>query len=104
MLVQSDVGRKSPTLVVMGNQPLFANFLDLKLHEMDTKILRLPFPMGSGEWELYDIVKDPGETTDLSAQHPDIKNQLIRDWNVYAKVNGLHDHKGHYDSMYRKRY
>jgi arylsulfatase len=64
------------------------------------KILRLPKPMGTGEWQLYDIEKDPAETTDLSAQYPEIKEQLINAWNEYAKHNEVHDHKGHFDSLY----
>ncbi len=64
------------------------------------KILRLPKPMGTGEWQLYDIEKDPAETTDLSAQFPEIKEQLIQSWNEYAKQNEVHDHQGHFDSLY----
>jgi arylsulfatase A-like enzyme len=65
------------------------------------KILRLPQPMGSGEWELYNIEKDPAETTDLSSQFPDIKEELINSWGDYAKRNEIHDHHGHYDTLYR---
>jgi arylsulfatase len=68
------------------------------------KILRLPMPMGTGEWQLYDLAKDPGETTDLSAQYPDIKEQLIKLWMEYAKENEVYDHHGHYDSLYRKNF
>jgi arylsulfatase len=68
------------------------------------KILRLPFPMGTGEWELYDIEKDPGETTDVSAQCPEIKQQLITAWEEYARQNSVYDHNGHYDSLYRKSF
>ena len=70
----------------------------------DWKILRLPMPMGSGEWELYDIAKDPGETTDLSDSYPDVKKQLINAWDDYAKQNEVYDHKGHYDSLYRRNF
>lgn len=68
------------------------------------KILRLPQPMGSGEWELYDLSKDPMETTDLSAQFPEIKEELLNAWKAYALENGVHDHKGHFDSLYRINY
>jgi arylsulfatase len=68
------------------------------------KILRLPMPMGTGEWQLFDLAKDPGETTDLSAQHPEINEQLINLWMEYAKQNEVYDHKGHYDSLYRKNF
>jgi arylsulfatase len=65
------------------------------------KLLRLPQPFGPGQWQLYDIDKDPAEMNDLSDQYPDIKKQLIEQWNDYAKRNNVYDHKGHYDSLYR---
>jgi arylsulfatase len=68
------------------------------------KILRLPVPMGSGEWELYDLSVDPGETTDLSSKYPAIKDELIKAWAEYARLNNVHDHKGHFDSIYRKNF
>jgi arylsulfatase A-like enzyme len=68
------------------------------------KILRLPQPMGTGTWQLYDLGKDPAETKDLSSQFPDIKEQLIKAWNEYALQNDVHDHHGHYDSLYRKSF
>jgi arylsulfatase len=68
------------------------------------KILRLPQPMGTGEWQLYDLETDPAETTDLSAQFPEIKQNLVNDWNDYAKKNEVYDHKGHFDTLYRKSF
>ena len=68
------------------------------------KILRLPVPFATGEWQLYDLDKDPGETTDLSAEFPEVREQLINDWINYTKQNGVYDHKGHYDTVYRKAY
>lgn len=68
------------------------------------KILRLPQPMGTGEWQLYDIEKDVAETTDLSEQFPKIKKDLIKEWNNYALKNEVHDHKGHFDALYRKSF
>ena len=65
------------------------------------KLLRLPQPFGTGQWQLYDLDKDLGETTDLSAQYPDIKESLIKEWNEYARENEVYDHRGHYDSLYR---
>jgi len=68
------------------------------------KILRLPKPMGTGDWQLYDIENDPAETTDLSTQFPEIKENLIQAWNEYAKQNEVHDHQGHFDSLYIKSF
>ncbi|GMQ30752.1 arylsulfatase AtsA [Algoriphagus confluentis] len=66
------------------------------------KILRLPPPFGPGEWQLFDRENDPGETTDLSAQYPEIKEKLIQNWQEYAKDNDVFDHKGHYDTLFSR--
>ncbi len=68
------------------------------------KILRLPVPMGTGDWELFDLEKDPGETMDLSAQYPDIRRRLMDAWQEYARQNDIYDHQGHYDSLYRRSF
>lgn len=68
------------------------------------KILRLPVPFGSGQWQLYDLEKDPGEINDLSKAFPAKREELITDWQEYAKVNDVYDHKGHYDSLYQRAY
>jgi arylsulfatase len=70
----------------------------------DWKLLRLPQPFGTGNWELYELKNDPAETTDLSAEYPEIKAQLIEEWNKYAQHNEVYDHKGHFDALYRKNY
>jgi arylsulfatase len=68
------------------------------------KILRLPQPMGTGQWQLYDLDSDPGETTDLASQNPGLLKELVDAWNAYAAQNNLHDHRGHYDTVYRNSY
>jgi arylsulfatase len=68
------------------------------------KILRLPKPFGTGEWQMFDLEADPAETTDVSEQHKGLKDSLIVKWNEYAMANALHDHKGHFDSIYRRNY
>jgi arylsulfatase len=60
--------------------------------------------MGSGDWQLYNLEEDPAETTDLSAQFPEVKKQLMQAWAEYAKTNAVHDHKGHFDAIYRKSF
>lgn len=68
------------------------------------KLLRLPKPMGTGTWELYNIANDPAETTDLSDKNPEIKKELIRKWEQYAKENEVYDHKGHFDTLYQRSF
>jgi len=53
------------------------------------KILLLPKPYGTGDWQLFDLSSDPGELNDISASHPKVFQQLISDWQNYAKTNGV---------------
>lgn len=41
-----------------------------------------------GKWQLYDVVKDPGETNDLSESMPDKVEELLLLWNAYVKETG----------------
>ncbi len=95
----------NPAVDVLSDKGMGYELFEMKAYiKGNWKILRLPKPMASGEWELYDIDKDPGETTDLSAQFPEIKQQLITAWNEYAIQNEVYDHNGHYDSLYQKSF
>ena len=51
------------------------------------KLLWLCEPYGTGQWQLYDLEADPGETKDLAAEHPDIRDQLVAHWDDYVKTN-----------------
>jgi len=43
-----------------------------------------------GHWELFDVSRDRGETTDLSAQNPAVTNQLVTQWRAYMdRVGGV---------------
>jgi arylsulfatase A-like enzyme len=53
------------------------------------KVLRLPVPYGSGDWQLYDLAADPGELHDLSSKFPDRVGELARAWEDYADSNGV---------------
>jgi arylsulfatase len=45
--------------------------------------------IGDGQWRLFDIARDPGETRDLSAANPDKLRELTAAWDDYAKANGV---------------
>jgi arylsulfatase len=39
---------------------------------------------------LFDVSRDRGETSDLSAQNPDLTDQLVKQWREYmARVGGV---------------
>lgn len=58
-----------------GNAALFRG--DYKL------VKNLP-PTGHGEWHLYDIVRDPGETRDLAAAMPGLFRTMQADYAAFA--------------------
>jgi len=55
----------------------------------DWKILRMPVPVGTGEWELHDLSEDPAELNDLSATHPERLAELVALWEQYKADNGV---------------
>jgi arylsulfatase len=46
-------------------------------------------PYGSGTWQLYDVVNDPGETRDLAAEQPEMLSKLQTAWDQYAQEVGV---------------
>jgi arylsulfatase A-like enzyme len=56
----------------------------------DWKILNtLRAAGGSGDWQLYNLKSDPGETRDLAKSNPGKLKELVALWNRYAKQNGV---------------
>jgi len=55
------------------------------------KIVRMPKPLGTGEWELFDLSKDPAEVHDLSAEQPDRLEEMVALWKRYKEENGVLD-------------
>jgi arylsulfatase len=70
----------------------------------DWKLLRLPKPFGTGEWELFNLAEDPGEMNDVSKKFPKLKAAMIEAWQAYAKKNEVYDHRGRFDALYRKAF
>ena len=63
-----------------GNQAVFKG---------DLKLIKNIAPVGDGQWHLYDIRNDPGETNDLQNQLPDVFKTMQADYAAYAKANGV---------------
>jgi len=78
---------------------------EMKAHiEGGWKLSRMPAPFGSGEWELFNLSGDPGETVDRSMEAPERLRDLISRWEDFAEENGVFDHNGHFDAIYRSVY
>lgn len=57
----------------------------------DWKILWMPDPLGSGEWELYNIENDPAEMHDLGDEHPERLERMVAMWEQYKIDNEVLD-------------
>ena len=57
----------------------------------DWKILWMPPPFGSGEWELYNVAEDPAEMNDLAMVHPERLQSMTEMWEQYREENNVLD-------------
>jgi arylsulfatase/uncharacterized sulfatase len=64
----------------------------------DYKITRSVPPQGDGAWRLYNLARDPGETTDLSAREPAVKVRLLLAYAAHARQVGVLPMPDDYDS------
>lgn len=55
----------------------------------DWKARKNIFPIGDGQWKLFNIKQDIREATDLSKQHPDILKKMISSYHKYAQNVGI---------------
>lgn len=55
----------------------------------DWKLLTLEQPFDERDFELFDLSRDPGETTDLSSQHPERRAALLELWRAERRRFGI---------------
>lgn len=56
----------------------------------DFKVMRQRTGMwGDGQWHLFNIVKDPGETQRLDPKEPERLKQMVQRYDLYAKDKGI---------------
>jgi arylsulfatase A-like enzyme len=59
------------------------------LYKGDWKALKLVSPFGDGKWKLYNLAEDVAEQNDLSEKYPERLNEMIKDYDEYAKRVGV---------------
>jgi arylsulfatase len=98
-------GRELPPLIGKSWMPLLAGKSDAVRTDQDYLAwevfgnravrqgewkLRWQFkPYGKGDWELFNVARDPAERRDLAAQNPDKVKALIALWDGYVKANNV---------------
>ncbi|MEO1700552.1 MAG: arylsulfatase [Pseudomonadota bacterium] len=61
------------------------------LYRGNWKLVRTALPRGDFTWRLFDLSVDPGETTDLSGENPDLFAEMRAEYEAYATENGVLD-------------
>ncbi len=59
------------------------------MRQGDFKAVAVAAPYGSGEWKLFDIQNDPGETNNLAQTRPKLLKKLKSEWDKYAEDVGV---------------
>jgi arylsulfatase len=52
----------------------------------DWKIL---FPASTAQWQLFNLIDDPGETSDLADDQPELLADLVAAWEQFAAEHGV---------------
>ena len=73
---------------VSGNSALFRG---------EYKLVRTMPPWGDGNWQLFNLAVDPGETFDLAPGQPALAAAMLEDYTTYAEANGVLDLPEGYD-------
>ena len=53
------------------------------------KIVHMPEPYGSGQWQLFNLDEDVSESVDRAGEFPEIVKRLNSEWDRYARENGV---------------
>jgi len=88
---------KSLLPLLMGEKETvhYGEGIGYELHGMSAyimdewKIVNLPIPFGKGDWELFNLEKDPAESMDLSDEFPEKRTKLIKAWEKYCEKVGV---------------
>jgi arylsulfatase len=102
---QTHEGREPPALIGKSWNPVLAGktesprngedylaweiFGNRAVRQGDWKIRWQHKPFGKGDWELFNLAKDPGERKDLAAEHPDKLKEMLALWDDYVKSNNV---------------
>jgi arylsulfatase len=64
-------------------------FNNRAIRQGDWKISWLYQPLGTEDWQLFNLAEDPGEQYELSPKFPEKKMALVALWDEYVKMNGV---------------
>ena len=83
-LVPAIQGKKMPERVIGWEL-----FNRRALRKGDWKLVMNDKPYGTGDWELYNLSRDPSEAHNLAASEPEKVKELHAAWDQYVQENGV---------------
>ena len=89
------IGRSFVSMLEGGSVPIDDRFVGVELmgkraiRKGNWKLVHMPDPYGTDEWQLFDLANDLGESRDVAEEHPDIAADLEAAWKTYADTNGV---------------
>lgn len=81
--------RETPSVHDENHVTGWALFARRALRQGDWKVVSGQPPYTQGEWQLYNLAKDPSELDDLSVTMPEKHQELIKLWHQYAADNNV---------------
>ena len=80
-----------PAAIVHGEDEVLGLELwgRIAVRKGDWKLLRTEPPFREDRWYLYNMIEDPGETTDLSASMPDKFEEMLAAWEQYRTQSNV---------------
>ena len=61
----------------------------ISIRKGNWKLVKMPPPFGNERWNLFNVDKDLSEQTDLSSQHSDKRDELLKYWQSYQQSYGV---------------
>ncbi|MDH3439880.1 MAG: sulfatase-like hydrolase/transferase, partial [Gammaproteobacteria bacterium] len=55
----------------------------------DWKLVHMPPPYGSGDWQLFNLQNDPAESKDIADENAEIVEFLKTEWEAYVRANNV---------------
>lgn len=80
---------QDPALELQNRVQVFELFGKRMVKDYPWKMVHMPPPYGSNEWQLFNIQQDASESVDLSLQHPEVVDRLEQHWRQYVNDNGV---------------
>ena len=80
---------QDPGLDFQDRIQVFELFGKRMVKDYPWKIVHMPLPYGSNEWQLFNIQEDVSESIDLAREHPAVVDRLEQHWQKYVTDNGV---------------